>query len=160
MKTILGAALVALLATAVPALAQDAPPEAVVLVMDGASLPELLAEPGLRSLAADGGAALMNGRTGVRDAFTETFFRPRFVGRYPFSYVDIGAAEPSDAAAAVMEELTQLAGPTLVVVVSASPDPRGAPPRRRSRPPVAGGGGPAPRPQGRGGDPPPHPRDP
>ena len=63
----------------------------------------------------------MNGRTDVRDAFTETFLGPRSVGRFPFSYVDIGTAEPSDAADAVMEELTQLAGPTLVVVVSASP---------------------------------------
>ena len=126
MKTILGAALVALLVTAAPALAQDAPREAVVIVMDGASLPELLAEPGLRSLAVVGGGALMNGRTDVRDAFTETFFGPRSVGRFPFSFVDIGAAQPSDAAAAVMEELTQLTGPTLVVMVSASPSPASA----------------------------------
>ncbi len=126
MKTILGAGLVALLSTAAPAIAQDAPREAVVVVMDGASLPELLGESALASLAAKGGAALMNGRTDVRDAFTETFFGPRSVGRFPFSYVDIGTAQPSDAATAVMGELSQLTGPTLVVVVSASPSAESA----------------------------------
>ena len=47
----------------------------------------------------------MNGRTDVRDAFTETFFGPRSVGRFPFSFVDIGSRSAVDAAAAVMEEL-------------------------------------------------------
>jgi hypothetical protein len=41
---------------------------ALVLFVHGASMPQLLELPDLRSLAASGGAALMNGRTGARDA--------------------------------------------------------------------------------------------
>ena len=58
----------------------------------------------------------MNGRTDVRTRHRDVP-RPRIVvGSHSRSWI-IGAAQPSDAAAAVMEELTQLTGPTLVVMV-------------------------------------------
>jgi hypothetical protein len=107
----------------VPPVAQGSEREAIVVVMDGASLPDLVGDPALRSLAANGGIALMNGRTDVRDAFTDAFLFPRAVGRLPFPYADIGTASPSDAATVVGEEAAGLAGPTLVVVLSASPPP-------------------------------------
>ena len=65
MKRVLVAALIGLVAARHPRLAQEWR-EAIVIVMEGASLPELLAVPELRSLAAAGGVALMNGRSDVR----------------------------------------------------------------------------------------------
>ena len=63
----------------------------------------------------------MNGRTDVRNAFTDVFFSPRAVGRFPFPYVDIGSADPSDAVSVVTEQLAGLAEPALVIVISRSP---------------------------------------
>jgi hypothetical protein len=118
---VVAAGLVVCVGTAVPAIAQEAEREAIVVVMNGASLPEFLADPVLRSLAANGGAALMNGRTDLRDAFAHTFFPQRTIGRFPFPYADIGAARPTDAATVVTEELADLTGRALVIVISASP---------------------------------------
>ncbi|MDQ4108529.1 MAG: hypothetical protein M3138_06960, partial [Actinomycetota bacterium] len=120
MRRVLAAGVFAFFGTAVPGIALEAEHEAIVVVFDGASLPDLLAEPALRSLAAKGGAALMNGRTDLRDAFTDTFFPSRTVGRFPFSYADMGTARPSDAVSVVTEDLASLAGPALVLVISAS----------------------------------------
>jgi hypothetical protein len=117
----LAVGVVALLGIAAPAIGQDAEREAIVVVMDGASLPDLLADPVLRSFAAKGGAALMNGRSDVRDAFTDTFFPQRAVGRFPFPYTDIGTASAADAVSLVTEDLGGVAAPTLVIVVSTSP---------------------------------------
>jgi len=120
-RKVLAAGVVAFLGTTVPAIAQETEREAIVVVMDSASLPDLLADPVLRSLAAEGGAALLNGRTDLRNAFTDVFFPPRTVGRFPFPYVDIGSAAPSDAVSVVTEQLAGLAEPALVIVISRSP---------------------------------------
>jgi hypothetical protein len=87
----------------------DGGPGPLVVVLDGASLPDLLAVPELRALASHGGAALMNGRTDVRvalDAAERDW---------------IGAADASDAAVIVRRELALRDGNQLVIVVSASP---------------------------------------
>ena len=106
-----------------PASAQEAPErEAIVVVMDGASLPGLLAEPRLNALAARGGTALMNGRTGVREAFRDTFSSsPRAVVRFPFTYVDLETTSPEATADAIAYALAGKAGPVLVFAISASP---------------------------------------
>ena len=121
MRKVLATGVVAFLGTAIPAIGQETEREAIVVVLDGASLPDLLADPALRSLAARGGAALMSGRTDLRDAFADTIFPPRTVGRFPFRYADIGTASPSDAVSVVTEDLAGLAGPALVLVISTSP---------------------------------------
>jgi hypothetical protein len=120
-RKLLAVGVVALLGIAAPAIAQEAEREAIVVVMDHASLPDLLADPAIRALAANGGAALMNGRTDVRNAFTGTFFPPRAVGRFPFRYTDIGTASPSDAVSVVTEDLAGLTEPVLVLVITGSP---------------------------------------
>ena len=126
MRKLLAVGVVAVLGIAAPAIAQEAEREAIVVVMDDASLPDLLADPAIRALAANGGAALMNGRTDVRNAFTGTFFPPRAVGRFPFRYTDIGTASPSDAVSVVTEDLAGLTEPVLVLVISTSPSPASA----------------------------------
>jgi hypothetical protein len=95
--------------------------EAVVIVVDGATLPDLMAVSELRGLAASGGSALMNGRTDLRGTFPATFFPHRAVGRLPFTYLDLGTAPPARAAQAVTDQVVGVEGSVLVVVVSASP---------------------------------------
>ena len=121
MRKLLVVGVVASLGIAAPAIAQEAEREAIVVVMDDASLPDLLADPAIRALAANGGAALMNGRTDVRNAFTGTFLPPRAVGRFPFRYTDIRTASPSDAVSVVTEDLAGLTEPVLVLLISRSP---------------------------------------
>jgi hypothetical protein len=118
---------VALVCLATPAVAQEGKRDAVVIVVDGASLPDLLALPELRALAANGGAALMNGRTGVRPAFsglldrgspapTEIAPDPR-----PFIYADLGKVGGEEIVATLVRAFSLFTRPTLVMVVSASP---------------------------------------
>lgn len=109
------------LVLAFPVRAQTVTADAVVVVLDGASLPELLAEPQLRALAARGGAALMNGRSDVRQTFPDTFFPPRAIGRLPFTYVDLGVAQSSEVADTIADGLTAVDGRAMVVVISTSP---------------------------------------
>jgi hypothetical protein len=88
--------------------------------MTGHSFPELLAEPGLRSLAAAGGIGVINGRTGVRQAFVG-------LGRGAVSPADsphrftANVDGPAEAAQIVDEILRMLDKPTLVIIVSVSP---------------------------------------
>ena len=121
MRQALFAACAALVvAIALPASAQDPDRSAVVIVLDGASLPDLLAEAELETLASIGGAALMNGRADLRQTFPDTFLPPGAIGRLPFTYVDLGQAEPSE----VVDELETLSRTsdesTLVMVVATS----------------------------------------
>ena len=104
-----------------PAHAQSDASDAIVIILDGASLPDLLAVDELRAVATDGGAALMNGRSDVRQTFPDTFFPARAVGRLPFTYVDLGTAQPSEAARRVTQELRTAAGPVLLLIISVSP---------------------------------------
>jgi hypothetical protein len=119
--------LAAALSPAAPALAQEAKREAVVIVVDGVSVRDLLAMPELRAMAAKGGAALMNGRTGVRRAFAgllqagvpaKTEIAPDF---RPFIYVDLGRAGGQEIVATLGQGLAGLDRRTLAMVVSASP---------------------------------------
>jgi hypothetical protein len=65
-RRVLLATLVALVVGATPASAQAPERSAVVVIVHGASMPELLEVPDVRSLATTGGVALMNGRSGAR----------------------------------------------------------------------------------------------
>jgi hypothetical protein len=115
------AGLVISLLAAHPAHAQSDDSDAIVIILDGASLPDLLAVDELRAVATNGGAALMNGRSDVRQTFPDTFFPPRTIGRLPFTYVDLGTVRPSEAARAVREELRTADAPVLMLIISASP---------------------------------------
>jgi hypothetical protein len=114
------AGLVISLFAAHPAHAQSDDSDAIVIILDGASLPDLLAVDELRAVATNGGAALMNGRSDVRQTFPDTFFPPRTIGRLPFTYVDLGTVRPSEAARAVTEELRTADAPVLMLIISAS----------------------------------------
>ena len=109
------------LSAAHPAHAQSDSSDAIVIILDGASLPDLLAVDELRAVATNGGTALMNGRSDVRQTFPETFSPPGTVGRLPFTYVDLGTAQPSEAARTVTEGLGAGDAPVLVLIISASP---------------------------------------
>ena len=92
-----------------------------MVILDGASLLDLMAVDELHALATNGGVALMNGRSDVRDAFSETFLPPRAVGGYPFTYVDLGSAGPDEAARTVADALSRAEVPVLTFVISMSP---------------------------------------
>jgi hypothetical protein len=113
------------MALAVPggALAQQVPSRvAIVVIVDGVSLPQLLANAELRALAANGGAALMNGRTPLRASLIPALdFHD--VSPLPLSNhgVDLRHASPEEAVAQVAGFLADHPQPTLAMVVSASP---------------------------------------
>jgi hypothetical protein len=101
---------------------------ALVLFMGGHSLPDLLAEPGLRKLTAAGGIALTNGRTGVRAALSSIGGGPEeepseatSPSSEPSSLYRGDVDGPEEAAQRVSEVLGLLDEPALVVVVSESP---------------------------------------
>jgi hypothetical protein len=127
-KRIVAASLLIVLAIAEPAAAQGRR-ETLVVVMDGASLPDLLATPQFDALATVGGVALMNGRTGVRRSLLDAFEpkhdpAPGELGVWPIVYRDIGSRSPSAAAVEVttmLESLFDDDDPTLLVVISATP---------------------------------------
>ena len=121
MRKALVAALMLSLFAAHPVHAQSEGSDAIVIILDGASLPDLLAVDELRGVAANGGASLMNGRSDVRQTFPDTFFPPRAVGRLPFTYVDLATAQPSAAARTVTEELRIASAPVLMLIISVSP---------------------------------------
>jgi hypothetical protein len=115
---------VALLALASPARAQDLDPDAVVILVDGATLPEMLAVPELSALAASGGAALMNGRIDVRLDLHERFDTPAQDPTHLSGYGlnDVGDDGPREAARRLQEVLAEdTDGRILVMVVSTSP---------------------------------------
>jgi hypothetical protein len=119
-KALLAALMISLFAVH-PAHAQSDGSDAVVIILDGASLPDLLAVDELRTIATNGGAALMNGRSDLRQTFPDTFFPARAVGRLPFTYVDMGAAQPSEAVRTVTDQLRIADAPVLLLIISVSP---------------------------------------
>jgi len=119
-KALLAALMISLFAVH-PALAQSDGSDAVVIILDGASLPDLLAVDELRTTATNGGAALMNGRSDVRQTFPDTFFPAGAVGRLPFTYIDMGTAQPSEAARTVTDQLRTADAPVLLLIISVSP---------------------------------------
>ncbi len=80
-----------------PARAYEPPPAAVVF-LEHATLPDLLDVPSLRALAANGGAALMNGRVDIGDAM-RLVIDSRDVTPAPVTAHAMHAESPSDAAA-------------------------------------------------------------
>ncbi|HEX4941416.1 MAG TPA: hypothetical protein VFW51_02695 [Actinomycetota bacterium] len=106
-----------------PALAQEPPPRvAIVVIIDDATLPELLAVPELRAIASRGGAALMNGRSDARASLTQILDMHE-ISPLPLTNhgVDLGTASPEEAAAVIGDFLNSHPQPTLAMVVSASP---------------------------------------
>jgi hypothetical protein len=101
-------------------LAQETDCRAVVVVLEEASLPDLLAVPELRSLGVAGGAALMNGRSEVTDAFRQTF-PPDTPGSFALKPCLFEEASPDDAALSLGNALRGVPDPVLAMVVSGSP---------------------------------------
>ncbi|HET9671969.1 MAG TPA: hypothetical protein VFQ40_03880, partial [Actinomycetota bacterium] len=106
-----------------PASAQEEPCRAVVVVLEEASLPALLEVPALRSLAAAGGAALMNGRADVTRTFAifdtphvDPAHPPGLCRDHPEPF-----AEPEDAARLLVDGRARFSDRSLLMVVSASP---------------------------------------
>jgi hypothetical protein len=99
----------------------------MVVIIDGASLPDLLAVPDLRALASEGGAALMNGRTGLR-ASLSSILDMKNISPLPLTDhgVDLGNASPSEAAQVLRDFLEERSQPTLAMVVSTGPSARTA----------------------------------
>jgi hypothetical protein len=103
--------------------AQEAPERvAIVVIIDGASLPTLLADPDLRALASQGGAALMNGRMPVRESLVPALdFHD--VSPLPLTNhgIDLRRASPHEAAVEIADFLADHPQPTLAMLVSTSP---------------------------------------
>ena len=119
----LAAVAVLWLLAAVPASAQEAPERvAIVVIIDGASLPDLLAVPELRTLASRGGVALMNGRTPLRESLVPKLDM-REVSPLPLTNhgIDLRNGSPTEAAAAIQGFLEEHPQPTLAMLVSTSP---------------------------------------
>ena len=109
--------------TAFPAAARSVPDRvAIVVIIDGASLPDLLAVPQLHALASRGGAALMNGRTPLRESLIPKLDL-RDVSPLPLTNhgIDLRGASPAEAAAVIADFLADHPQPTLAMIVSASP---------------------------------------
>jgi hypothetical protein len=92
------------------------------VIIDGSSLPDLLAVPQLRALGSRGGAALMNGRPPLRESLIPKLDL-RDVSPLPLTNhgIDLRRASPSEAATAIADFLADHPQPTLAMVVSASP---------------------------------------
>ncbi len=125
MKRLVVAGIVALTSVMAPAFAQEFGCKALVVVMEGASLPDLLAIPELRALASSGGAGLMNGRTGVERSLRGTLDPPLGQGLTRRQGLCLESIEPFaapvDAARAVESGIAGSNGRILVMVVSESP---------------------------------------
>ncbi|HZB01078.1 MAG TPA: hypothetical protein VE800_03105, partial [Actinomycetota bacterium] len=127
MSTALLAGVAAAFLAATPIQAQTwEPPPALVVFLEGVSMPGLLAEPQLRALAANGGVALMNGRASVVEE-TQLVIDSRDTTPAPMTAhgIHLRHAAPGEAAAAVSAWLAgrtgELDDPVLVIVLSASP---------------------------------------
>jgi hypothetical protein len=118
-RALLAAVLGALLAFGPQAAAQEAACDAVVVVIEEATLPDLLEVPALRSLAAAGGAALMNGRSDALDELSEMF--PPDVPQASDSPCSISAVGPIQAGRTAIQWASESTAPLLVMVISASP---------------------------------------
>jgi hypothetical protein len=100
---------------------------AYVIVVDGMSLPALLEVPEASAIARAGGAALMNGRSPVRDEILSLTPACPGVEICPLDppeglvYEDMGAASPEELGERIREIAGTPAGGVLLMVVSASP---------------------------------------
>jgi hypothetical protein len=121
-KRALVAGLFPVVLLASPATAQTPTRVAIVVIIDGATLPELLAVPPLRALASQGGAALTNGRTGLRKSLTQILDMHE-VSPLPLTNhgVDLHRASPSEAVAVLEDFLNRHPQQTLAMVVATSP---------------------------------------
>ena len=90
------------------------------IFMSGHSLDELLLEPTLHSLAAAGGVALVNGRTGVRHAFAGIGNHPE-QDRSSSMRLQAQVGGPGEAARLIERYLPMMNRPTLVLVIATSP---------------------------------------
>ena len=125
-RALLAGVIVTILVVAAPARAWE-PPPALVVLMDGVSLPALLRDPQLRALASHGGAALMNGRVSAVDE-TQLVIDSRDTTPAPVTAhgIHLRHGSPGVAAEAVSAWLDGRTGaladqPVLVMVVSVSP---------------------------------------
>ncbi|HEX5937637.1 MAG TPA: hypothetical protein VFZ75_08135, partial [Actinomycetota bacterium] len=121
MRPVLLAALVVALLPSSAAFAQTAGGcEVLVVTIGGASLPDLLAAPELRSLAAAGGAALMNGRADAVDELRGVADRAGADTGLCLVEMDPGAG-PADAARVLASGVAEAPEEdVLVLVLSAS----------------------------------------
>jgi len=112
-----------LVVSPVAAHAQHYDGDAIVIVIDGASLPDLLAMRELRSLASAGGGALMNGPAEVRDFFQDVLDRGggRVARPRGLTYHDLGRMDPAGAAADLSTALLDASDLVLAIIVSTSP---------------------------------------
>ena len=115
---------VALSMLAAASASAPSPPDrvAIVVIVDGSSLPDLLAVPELRALASRGGIALMNGRTPVRESLVPSLDM-HDVSPLPLTNhgIDLRKASPAEAAAEISDFLDRHPQPTLAMLVSTSP---------------------------------------
>jgi hypothetical protein len=116
-KVVVAAAAVLVPCLSIPAGAQTPGCEALVVVVEGASLPEMLAVPELRALATAGGAGLMNGRSDAVGALRE--LERRAEGGLCLIATERGLS-PADAARSIEEALPG-SDPALVMVISDRP---------------------------------------
>ena len=125
-RTVMFAALCVVLSASPAAGAERLDRSAIVVEIADASIADMLKVDELRSLAAIGGSALMNGRTGVEEALAKVRVNVRVnVVRDRRAVCwsrggDLGISA-DEAADLVVECLAELDTPTLVLVVSRSP---------------------------------------
>jgi hypothetical protein len=112
------ATLVGLLVAATPAFVQRNDRAAVVISMEEASFPELLAVPELQALASAGGIALMNGRSDALYEMTQ-IGSGSTPGEPPVQF-RAEVADPREAVR-VLSGFPGFRGPVLVIIMSTSP---------------------------------------
>ena len=106
-----------------PAMGQENECRAVAIVLEEASMTDLLAVPELRSLAVAGGAALMNGRNDVYRTFgifDTPQADPTHLPGLCIGFIE-PFAEPADAARDLVDGQLHLSDDALLMVVSTSP---------------------------------------
>jgi hypothetical protein len=117
------AALVGLMVAAAPALAQPTARSALVVIVHGASLPQLLQLPKVRSLAAAGGVAFMNGRADARSEL-KTLSKTDQENPTRLSITDVRGVD--ELTELLDEVFIVLRPPMLVMIVAVSPSPTSA----------------------------------
>jgi hypothetical protein len=108
-----------IVAVATPAQAQTTDCRAVAIVLEDASLPDLLKVPELRSLAAAGGAALMNGRGDTLGALREVF--PPETPKSGSAFCPVTVMRPEEAGRSARQAIPHSATPVLMIVIAVSP---------------------------------------
>jgi hypothetical protein len=119
----LAAGVALIVAFASPAMAQENDCRAVAIVLEEASLTDLLAVPELRSLAVAGGAALMNDRSDVYQTFVifdTPQADPTHIPGLCINFIE-PFAEPADAGRELVDGIPHFSDDALLMVVSTSP---------------------------------------